>query len=118
MTTSSDSALTSPQSRLNIDELEREKARWDDPAFVRAQARERFGWVLPGEIGFQVIDEDGNALGHDDSLSDSVDAQDEETPQWWQAAWDSVEAAGNPEELEDEQPEPATRIRPTRQRDR
>ena len=57
------------ESRANIKALQREKARWDDPAYVRAQARQRFGWVLPGEIAYQVIDEDGKPLDHDDSLT-------------------------------------------------
>src|SRR5690348_984910 len=30
------------ESRANISALKREKARWDDPAYVRAQARQRF----------------------------------------------------------------------------
>ena len=98
------------ESEVNIADLEREKARWEDPAYVRSQARERFGWVLPGEIGYQVIDEDGNALGHDDSLSDVEVTTEDDQPLWWQAAWDSVEAAGNPDDLDDE-PQPATRIR-------
>jgi cell division protein FtsB len=98
-------------SEANIAELEREKARWEDPAYVRSQARERFGWVLPGEIGYQVIDEDGDPLGHDDSLTDAAaPSEEDERPEWWQAAWESVEAAGNPEELA-RQPEPAERIR-------
>ena len=102
------------ESEANIEALEREKERWDDPAYVRAQARERFGWVLPGEIGFQVIDEDGEALDHDDSLPEPVPSDEEEQPLWWQAAWDSVEAAGNPEDVE-ETPEPIERIRAPKQ---
>jgi cell division protein FtsB len=102
-------------SEANIAELEREKARWEDSAYVRSQARERFGWVLPGEIGYQVIDEDGKALGHDDSLTDAAaPSEEDERPEWWQAAWESVEAAGHPEELA-QQPEPADRIRVPKQ---
>ena len=98
-------------SETNIAELEREKARWEDSAYVRSQARERFGWVLPGEIGYQVIGEDGRALGHDDSLADAAaPPEEDERPEWWQAAWESVEAAGEPEELA-QQPVPADRIR-------
>ena len=37
------------QRESNIDELEREKRRWHDPAYVQAQARERFGYLMPGE---------------------------------------------------------------------
>ena len=98
------------ESEANIAALEEEKERWEDPAYVRAQARARFGWVLPGEIGFQVIDEDGEALDHDDSLPDPVTDEEQEQPEWWQAAWDSVETAGNPEQAE-QTPEPIERIR-------
>jgi hypothetical protein len=96
-------------SRANIESLEREKARWDDPAFVRAQTRERLGWVMPGEVGFQVIDEDGEPLGSNETLSDPAQPVQDETPLWWQTAWSSVEVAGRPEDLE--VPAPATRIR-------
>jgi len=100
-------------SQANIGDLEREKARWDDPAYVRSQARMRFGWVLPGEIGFQVIGEDGKALGHEDSLADPATVVEDDRPLWWQSAWDSVEVAGNPGMLEN-QPAPTSRIRAPR----
>ncbi len=98
------------ESRANIRALQREKARWDDPAFVRAQARQRFGWVLPGEIAYQVIDEDGKPLDHDDSLSNPDVTTETEQPLWWQSAWRSVEVAGNPEDAT-EVPPPATKIK-------
>lgn len=101
------------ESRANIRALEREKQRWDDPAYVRAQARERFGWVLPGETAFQVIDEDGKPLGHDDSLTDPDAVTETARPLWWQSAWRSVEIAGNPEQ-EREVPPPATEIKAPR----
>ena len=44
----------------SIDDLEREKQRWDDPAYVKAQARARFGYLMPGEAGFEVIGADGS----------------------------------------------------------
>ena len=36
-------------SERDIKALEREKRRWQDDAYVETQARERFGWVMPGE---------------------------------------------------------------------
>ena len=45
--------------------LEREKQRWQDPAYVEAQARERFGYVMPGETSYVVLDEDGEPLESD-----------------------------------------------------
>src|ERR1700710_2227235 len=47
------------QHEANIDTLESEKARWDDPAYVRTQARERLGYVMPGEKTYLVLGEDG-----------------------------------------------------------
>ena len=100
-------------SEAEIASLEREKARWDDPSFVRSQARLRFGWVLPGEIGYQVLDEDGTALESEDTLSDPVPETTDDQPLWWQSAWDSVEAAGRPEDLA-AKPKPADQIRAPR----
>jgi len=50
------------QREANITDLEREKRRWNDPAYVEQQARTRFGWVLPGETAYQVIGADGKPL--------------------------------------------------------
>ena len=38
-------------SQEEISELQDKLARWDDPDFVRAEARSRLGWVLPGGVG-------------------------------------------------------------------
>ena len=40
-------------SKASIAKAEREKRRWKDPAYVEAQARSRFGWVLPGETSYR-----------------------------------------------------------------
>jgi cell division protein FtsB len=46
--------------RINAQEdrvraLEEQKARWADPAYVKAQARQRLHFVLPGETSYVVI---------------------------------------------------------------
>ena len=46
-----------------IVDLEGELAKWQDESYVRTQARERLGWVVPGEIGYKVVDADGKPLG-------------------------------------------------------
>lgn len=97
-------------SKVAIAKLEREKERWGDPAYVRAIAHQRFGWVLPGEIGFQVIGEDGKPLDHQDSLTDPGATTTAARPIWWKTAWGSMEAAGNPKDPA-QQPQPLTRIR-------
>jgi len=86
-------------SRQNISELEREKRRWRDEAFIEAQATERLGWVKPGEISFQVIDENGEPLDHEDTLSDPASVEVENEPAWWETAWQTMEAAGHPEQV-------------------
>ncbi|MGD9619794.1 MAG: septum formation initiator family protein [Mycolicibacterium sp.] len=42
------------QLREQIAELEAQKAKLADPVFIAAQARERLGFVMPGEIPYQV----------------------------------------------------------------
>lgn len=99
-------------SQQSIADLRREKRRWQDPAYVEAQATQRFGWVMPGEIGFQVIGRDGEPLGHSDNLSDpgAIDVVNE--PAWWETAWQTMEAAGSPETV----PNPVAEIDPPRKR--
>ena len=99
-------------SRADIVNLEREKKRWQDPAYVRTVAHQRFGWVLPGEIGFQVLDDNGRPLGHTDTLSDPSSVTEANRPLWWQSAWGSVVAAGKPEVAPQDVPQPVTKIKP------
>ena len=43
------------EKEMAIDDLEKQRARWEDPAYSRAQARERLFYVMPGDISFIVI---------------------------------------------------------------
>lgn len=45
---------TEAQLRSQIAELEQQKVKLADPVFIAAQARERLGFVMPGDIPFQV----------------------------------------------------------------
>ena len=42
--------------RNALDQMKDDLKRWDDPAYVRAQARNRLFYVMPGEISFLVMD--------------------------------------------------------------
>jgi Septum formation initiator len=99
-------------SRADVERLTQEQKRWQDPAFVRTVAHQRFGWVMPGEIGFQVLDDDGRPLGHSDSLSAPDSVAVNTRPLWWQSAWSSVVSAGRPEVSRTSVPPPAKRIVP------
>ena len=69
---------------------------WNDPAFVRLQARDRLGWVVPGEIGFRVIGPDGKPLGGGAQISPANAPTDETPDAWWLRLRDSVSAADRP----------------------
>jgi cell division protein FtsB len=47
-------AATEAKLREQIAELEQQKVKLADPVFVAAQARERLGFVMPGDIPYQV----------------------------------------------------------------
>lgn len=79
------------QRREAIRELENTKRRYDDPAFIQQQARERFGWVMPGEVGYRVIGVDGEIQGE---LSAPSDLPEPTEVRWYNVLWGSVEAAG------------------------
>lgn len=40
-----------------VDDLGKQRARWNDPSYLQAQARERLDYVYPGEFSFLVIDD-------------------------------------------------------------
>ena len=45
--------------KKNLEDIKSEKKRWDDPVFIRAQARDRLFYVVPGEVSYLVLDGDG-----------------------------------------------------------
>lgn len=53
---------TEEQLRAQIAELEQQKVKLGDPVFIAAQARERLGFVMPGEIPYQVQLPPGSAV--------------------------------------------------------
>lgn len=80
-----------------VGELNDEIARWDDDAYVKAQARQRLGWVMPGEVGYRVIGADGKPVGAPPEPSTPSDgATDTQKPTWYTKLWGSVEGAGKP----------------------
>jgi cell division protein FtsB len=80
----------------DIDALEREKRRWNDEAYVRAQARDRFGYLMPGETAYVVLDEDGRPIESRAELHDPGQVLREPPEPWWEDAWTSVELASHP----------------------
>ena len=82
-----------------IRDVQGELARWDDEAYVRTQARERLGWVVPGETGYTVVGADGRPLGGGAQIGAEEGAAEQPQDSWWSKLWGSVEAADRPAPL-------------------
>lgn len=79
------------------------EARWSDRAFVEQQARERFGWVLPGEVGYRVIGSDGKVQGDVPTL----DAPPlPKAKQWYDSLWGTVVESGKEPKKKAVEPDP------------
>jgi hypothetical protein len=83
-------------SQNSITRLEEEKARWNDPAYVREQARARFGYLMPGQTSYVMIGADGKPLAAQATLSDPRTSTSSTPTAWWTTEWRSVELAGDP----------------------
>jgi cell division protein FtsB len=93
------------EARERVAELRDEKARWQDPAYVRREAREHLNYVLPGETGYLLPEGDGGengdrsgGAGADGGSDDGADAEEEaaedatERP-WYDNLWDGIDRA-------------------------
>ncbi|MBO0901660.1 septum formation initiator family protein [Cellulomonas sp. zg-ZUI222] len=75
-------------------DLEAELRRWDDDAYVIAQARERLSFVMPGETAFRVVDPEvvpDAPVAADGPAASPVDGS---TQPWYATVWESVQVAG------------------------
>lgn len=52
----SDMAVQVQQTKDALAKMKTDLKRWDDPVYVRTQARQRLYYVLPGEISYLVMD--------------------------------------------------------------
>ncbi|HEX2550000.1 MAG TPA: septum formation initiator family protein [Nocardioidaceae bacterium] len=59
--------------KQDVDDLNAQVARWSDPAYIQAQARERLYYVLPGDVSYLVVGqpEDSGEAG-DLPISDQI----------------------------------------------
>ncbi|MGH3648131.1 MAG: FtsB family cell division protein, partial [Micromonosporaceae bacterium] len=70
-----------------IEELERELKKWDDPEYVRAQARSRLHYIRPDEVPYVVIDSGDSDPGK------AGDAKRGKGGAWHERMWGSLAAA-------------------------
>jgi cell division protein FtsB len=79
---------TEAQLRKQIAELEQQKVKLADPVFVAAQARERLGFVMPGEIPYQVqLPANVGAPGAPGSSEPVIANMDQP---WYTALWHTI----------------------------
>ena len=75
------------KAQASVDELQRQKARWQDPAYVEAQARARLHYGFPGETLYSSVDPAAAA-----AASASPQPQAAGQP-WYRSLFDSIDAA-------------------------
>jgi cell division protein FtsB len=83
-----------------VDALEDDIARWDDPAYIEAQARDRLVYVFPGDYTYLVID-DAKAVTTEDGAPISDDIQTTKVD-WVRSLLASVVTAGTTTDTADE----------------
>jgi hypothetical protein len=89
--------------RARVAALEQAKARWDDPAYVRQQARERLHFVKPGETAYVIVDPSAQP-----ATTPAPVAQTKQTAgSWYAQLWSTVTTAGD-EPTKPVKPKPAT----------
>src|SRR5699024_569405 len=90
-------------------QLQDEIALWEDEDYIRAQARDRLGYTMPGQTPFHVVDPEVVTGGR--SEDEAADAEREDalaaSRPWYMNLAESVAEAGAiPGVEEDEIPEP------------
>lgn len=88
------------QQQKQVNDLEKDVARWEDPAFVAAQARERLLFAMPGETQYRLADTSGKDVPRTEA---EVAASQRAQGDWFSTLWSSVEAANRltPDDLPD-----------------
>ncbi len=81
-----------------VAELEEQLQLWDDPAYVRAQARERLGYKMPDETAYVVVEE-AEEPAEPEIGPDGLPVRPEGP--WYSRLWNSVKSA-DAEPSEDE----------------
>ncbi|MFD1717150.1 FtsB family cell division protein [Georgenia deserti] len=77
-------------------ELRRQIELWQNPEYVEAQARDRLGYVMPGETPYVVVDPETVTGGESPAEEQAAERQAERaaaTP-WYLRTWESVQVAG------------------------
>ena len=81
------------QLQAEVARLQAERDRWDDPSYIRAQARSRLGLLNPGEVGYVRLDPSAPASATD-PRSAAAAVPPRHGTAWYGTLWQSVVGAG------------------------
>jgi cell division protein FtsB len=85
------------QAKERVEQLREQKARWQDPEYVRTQAREQLHYVMPGEDGYNVAAPAPTASGGHKSAGNPGDAGGQAAAAahrpWYANLWDGTDHA-------------------------
>ncbi|MEU1625716.1 septum formation initiator family protein [Streptomyces sp. NPDC020096] len=74
--------------RDRVERLQQEKARWADPEYVKAQAREQLHLVMPGETGYTMPGQRGTDAERNDAAAGSAANR-----AWYDNLWNGVNSS-------------------------
>ena len=80
------------QQRRQVDALEHQLEQWRDPAYVKAQARTRLHFVMPGEVAYVVLSPSPRPVAPGAAALPGTTAAGPEAP-WYSQVWGSVREA-------------------------
>lgn len=79
---------TEEQLRAQIADLEQQKVKLGDPVYIAAQARERLGFVMPGDIPFEVQLPPGAVVPGGPSAAEAQNAPSGQP--WYTSLWHTI----------------------------
>ena len=88
----SDQRRQAQQAEQRVKQLREEKARWQDPAYVEAQARTYLHYVRPGETGFTLPGDAASGSADQAARRGAADEAAAGRP-WYSNLWDGVDQA-------------------------
>jgi cell division protein FtsB len=80
------------EQRRDVARLQQEQASWRDPAYVKAQARERLKFVMPGDRAYTVLDPQSKSR-QTSPVARAADTASEGRS-WFGDVWRSAQVAG------------------------
>jgi cell division protein FtsB len=87
----SDTRAAVAEQEKSVAALRNEEKRWQDPAYVERQARERLHFVMPGETSYVVLEPD--EAPSPDGVVTSAPRPVKRSP-WFTDLWHTAEVAG------------------------